>query len=450
MRIKTITYIGLILFHVVVGLLFFLLPVLAKLYGLLVLAVSVFAIVKNKNRNQEVLFASAYLISIEVLLRMHNGVFLNEQGKYGVLAFMFLGMYYSGFSKNSLLYWFYILLLLPGVILATSSLSLDVDIRKAIAFNISGPVCLAFSSIYCYRRKVSFEKLNQIVVALSLPLISLLTYLFLYTPSVKDVVRGTGSNFETSGGFGPNQVSTVLGLGMFVFFALLLLYSKSKKIVMLHLFLTMLVAFRGIVTFSRGGVITGVIMILALLGVVFLYAKALVKIRVLFIGGAALIVALAIWSYSSYQTSGLIEKRYANEDARGREKDDRLGGRETIAKTELQMFFDHPLLGIGVGKNKELRKEMTGIEAASHNEITRMLAEHGALGLLAFLILLFTPIVFSIDNRQHLYLFPFLVFWLLTINHAAMRIAAPAFIYALTLLKVYTDEASIIHRKQAV
>ena len=34
------------------------------------------------------------------------------------------------------------------------------------------------------------------------------------------------------------------------------------------------------------------------------------------------------------------------------------------------------------------REEMTGIVAASHNEITRLLAEHGVFGIIAFLILL--------------------------------------------------------------
>jgi len=38
----------------------------------------------------------------------------------------------------------------------------------------------------------------------------------------------------------------------------------------------------------------------------------------------------------------LIEKRYANQDAAGREKEDRLGGREQIASTELQMFMEKP------------------------------------------------------------------------------------------------------------
>ena len=36
-----------------------------------------------------------------------------------------------------------------------------------------------------------------------------------------------------------------------------------------------------------------------------------------------------------------------------------------------------------------------------------------------------------------MYFFPFLIFWGLTINHAATRIAAPGVLYALTLLNVF-------------
>ena len=146
----------------------------------------------------------------------------------------------------------------------------------------------------------------------------------------------------------------------------------------------------------------------------------------------------------------MIENRYANKDARGREKTDRLGGRETIAKTELQMFKDNPIWGIGVGKNKEYREEMTGIVAASHNEITRLLAEHGMFGIAALLILGITPLFLYLGNKQNLFVVPFLIFWLLTINHAAMRLAAPAFVYALALLKVqFVDDTTTIPRESA-
>jgi O-antigen ligase len=85
---------------------------------------------------------------------------------------------------------------------------------------------------------------------------------------------------------------------------------------------------------------------------------------------------------------------------------------------------------------KEERKESLGQAVAAHNEISRLLSEHGLFGIFSFLILLFVPFALYINNKQHVYFFSFFLFWLLTINHAALRIAAPAFIYALMLLHV--------------
>jgi hypothetical protein len=63
------------------------------------------------------------------------------------------------------------------------------------------------------------------------------------------------------------------------------------------------------------------------------------------------------------------------------------------------------------------------------------------------LILFLTPIILFLDNKQHIFLWCFMLFWLLTINHAAMRLSAAAFVYSLTLLKVYINEESPLHRK---
>jgi O-antigen ligase len=149
------------------------------------------------------------------------------------------------------------------------------------------------------------------------------------------------------------------------------------------------------------------------------------------------LMGIGIWTYSSIQTRGLIDKRYANQDARGKEKKSQLSGREEIIESEITYFLDNPITGIGVGMGKEMREKSLGVAVASHNEITRMLAEHGLFGILGLLILFITPFVLYIHNRQHLYFLSFFIFWLLTINHAAMRTAAPAFVYALTLLSVY-------------
>lgn len=436
MKNTSLSYVHLILFHAFIGVLVFVLPFMAKIYTLSIFIFGLSYIIRSRNKNNEVLIMSAYVVGAEVLLRMTNGGILNEFGKYSVMIFMFTGIVYSGFSKKAMVYWIFFLFLIPGIIISVFALNFDTDIRKAIAFNISGPVCLGISAIYCYQRKITFDRLKTVIAALCFPLIAIAVYLFLYSPSVRDVVTGTESNFATSGGFGPNQVSTILGLGIFVFFVQLLLNSKSRFLITLNAVLVMVFAFRGIVTFSRGGVMTGVVMILLLLMVLYYQGNALAKSKIGFIMVMTFLAGIGVWGYSSIQTSGLINKRYSNQDALGRVKKSKLSGRETLIASELQMFVENPVFGVGVGRNKEIRKEETGIEAASHNEITRMVAEHGTFGLIDLMILLFTPLILFVNNRQNIFALSFLAFWLLTINHAAMRMAAPAFVYALALLSV--------------
>jgi hypothetical protein len=431
-----LSYVAAIVFHALVALIIFVIPFFSKLYALLIVLVGIIVIVKNKNKNNEVLFVSAYLVGAEVFLRMTGGNFNNEYVKFCVIGFMLIGMVYSNFSKSALIYLFFLMLLIPSILITTIYDDVGIDVKKVLFFNLSGPVCLAMCSIYAFGRKINFDGLQNLLLALGFPIFSTTVYLFLYTPNIQDVALGTQSNFETSGGFGPNQVSTILGLGMFIFFSNLILFSKSKIELLINGGLLVFISYRGIVTFSRGGIITGVVMIICLLFLLYYFsnAKGRSKFTLVFV----LTVALGIgtWMYSSFQTRGLIEKRYSNKDALGREKKDRLGGREEIMDADIALFLDNPILGVGAGLSKEKRTDQLGITIASHNEVTRLLSEHGLMGILALLIIGVTPFVFYIENKQHLYFLSFYFFWLLTINHAAMRTAAPAFVYALSLLFV--------------
>ena len=441
-------YILLILLHVVIAVLIFLVRPLSVVYAMCIPAVGLYYVIKTQNRNNEVLYVAAYIVGSEVLLRMTGGNLLYESSKYGVMVFLALGMYYSGFSKNAIPYWIYLLLLLPGVIIATETLNMQTDVRKAIAFNISGPACLGVASLYCYNRKISLSHLNGILLASALPVFSTTVYLILYTPDLKEVLIGTGSNSSTSGGFGPNQVATLLGMGMFVFFSRLLLESKTKLMFIINLIILLNITYRGLVTFSRGGMLTGFIMIIILLAYLFLKTKNYGRFNLYRILIFMSIAFFIIWGYTSIQTGGLIDKRYANKDAAGRVKESNLSGREDIWNSEIDDFLDHPVFGVGVGKALEIREEKSGGQViASHSEISRTLAEHGMMGIIALLIVLFTPIFLFLDNQQHIYMYCFVLFWLLTINHAAMRIAAPAFIYSLSLLKVYMDEEPSLNRE---
>ncbi len=440
-------YLILLLIHATLGGFLFLFPFLTKIYAVSIFCYGIFYVIKNKNRNNEVLAISAYVVGVEVFLRMTDGMIFNEYAKYSVMIFMIMGMIYTGFSKSSFIYWLFLFLLIPSIVLSVFTLDFNTDIRKAIAFNITGPVCLGISAIYCYQRKITFDRLNEVIAAFCLPLITLLVYLYLYTPSVKDVITGTQSNFETSGGFGPNQVATVLGFGIFLFFVQMLLNSSTKGMQLINGILVLFFAFRGIVTFSRGGIITGIVMTIILLIVLYFQSNLKGKSKISIIILISVVCFLGVWSYTSIQTSGLLDKRYANEDATGRKKTSKLSGREVLIETEFNMFLENPIMGIGVGKNKEYREKLTGINLATHNEITRMLAEHGLLGIIDLLLLFLTPIILYANNRQNIFALSFYIFWLLTINHAAMRLAAPAFVYALSLLKVHIIEKTPIHRQ---
>ena len=444
MNSETSQYLKFVIIHLLIGLAVFLVPPISKVYAVTIILVGFRYVILRKNANNEALYVAAYIVGAEVFLRMTQGNIFEQYAKYGVMGILIIGMFFRGFSKNAIMYWIFGLLLLPGVIYGFFTLNFETDIRKAITFNIIGPITLTVSAIYCYQRIVTFQQIKNIIDMLAYPLMSTLVYMYLYTPDIKAVVTNTQSNFETSGGFGPNQVSTILGLGIFLFFIKVILNSKTIGIRNINIFFFLFITFRGIVTFSRGGVITGFVMIIIVVILLLVFTRSQVKSKVVSLVVFGLIALSGVWAYSSIQTSGLIDKRYANKDAKGRVKESKLTGREKLIESELNMFLDNPILGIGVGKNKEYREETTGIEAASHNEITRMLAEHGMFGLFGLIILLVTPMVLYLNNKQNIFVFSFVVFWILTINHAAMRLAAPAFIYALSLLKVqFVDETAV-------
>ena len=444
MNSETSQYLKFVVIHLFVGLAIFLVPPISKVYAITIILVGFRYVILRKNANNEALYVAAYIVGAEVFLRMTQGNIFEQYAKYGVMGILIIGMFFRGFSKNAIMYWIFGLLLLPGVIYGFFTLNFETDIRKAITFNIIGPITLTVSAIYCYQRIVTFQQIKNIIDMLAYPLMATLVYMYLYTPDIKAVVTNTQSNFETSGGFGPNQVSTILGLGIFLFFIKVILNSKTIGIRNINIFFFLFITFRGIVTFSRGGVITGFVMIIIVVILLLVFTRSQGKSKVVSLVVFGLIALSGVWAYSSIQTSGLIDKRYANKDAKGRVKESKLTGREKLIESEFNMFLDNPIFGIGVGKNKEYREETTGIEAASHNEITRMLAEHGMFGLFGLIILLVTPMVLYLNNKQNIFVFSFVVFWLLTINHAAMRLAAPAFVYALSLLKVqFVDETTV-------
>ena len=437
-------YITLVLLHIIIGIGLFLFGPIAKLYFvvLLVYFTSRILLAESQDKTKEVLLACAYFAGAEVLFRMTKGNLAYEASKYLVIVFMMMGMFFKGINGKGYPYFFYLILLVPAILVASTTLSWNVNFRTNIAFVLSGPVCLGIAALFCYDRKVTHKQLLDIIMYLALPSITMTVYLFLYNPSIKDVLEGTASSAAASGGFGPNQVSTALGLGMFAIVVRLFVKSPSVVMKILNLVILGAMTFRAIVTFSRGGVFAAIIVIAAFLWTIFYRSSYKQRNQIM---GLFILFSIAIaitWTISSNQTSGMIDKRYSNQDALGRDKKDLSTGRLVLFMEEIDGFLSSPFLGIGASRVKDIRIETSGRKLPSHNEIGRLLSEHGFLGIIILLILIIKPLGYRSSNKRNYYFYAFLCFWFATINHSGMRIAAPALLYALALLNV-TDKRSI-------
>ncbi len=419
------------------------------LYMILVLLYFCWQIVTSKQKELYVLLACAYFTGAEVFFRMTKAFIFYETGKYAIMFFSVLGIFYLGFKKNAFPYVLYLVLLLPGVLVSYDSISYDTNFRTAVLFNLSGPLCLSLASIYIFGRTITLKQFLKVLDYTIYPLISMTIYIVLYSPDIREVITNTASNSAVSGGYGPNQVATVLGLGVFILLSRLIIPYKNALIQMAMMFFLGLMGYRALLTFSRGGVIVAVLMSLVFIIIVYFSTSLKNKAKITLKMTGIILVTLAIWTFTIFQTGGLIENRYANEDALGREKEDITTGRVDLLTTEIEAFKKSPILGVGVGQVKTYFEAELGIELPTHNEISRMLSEHGLFGIFALLVLIFAPIITKMSGRKNIYFYPFLIFWGLTIAHSSMRIAAPAFIYALCLLNIdYAPKKKpALHRK---
>jgi hypothetical protein len=415
-------------------------PLLTSVLSLGILMFGVVIIIARKNEHQEAVLFSAYLIGAEVLYRMTGGALLHEFTKYAVLIFLFTGLFFEREKQHiNPMFILYLLLLLVGI--SFTNVPFPESIRKAVAFNLSGPFLLGIAAMYFYNRKVSLIQLLSILFYMGLPIITMVSYLFFKTPSPQDIVFGSEANFEASGGFGPNQVSTILGIGFFILAIHVLLKKKFSGNVFLDYFLLIYVFYRILLTFSRGGLYTIIIAMAAFLFFLILFQKnKMYQLIRYFALVLALLISVSI--YTSEITGGMLENRFLNKNKQGQVSGDLTTGRAWLFAQELESFYENPFFGIGVGSSKYHRLETTGKEAATHSEMSRLLSEHGAIGLLILILLLLIPI-YQMKHQSYLaraFLSSFMIIWFLTINHSAMRVALPAFFYGLSVIQFVKKE----------
>jgi O-antigen ligase len=127
-------------------------------------------------------------------------------------------------------------------------------------------------------------------------------------------------------------------------------------------------------------------------------------------------------------TGGKLSERYAKKG---------FSNRETIAQEDLQLFVGHPILGVGPGMGKFMRKKEFNSGGAAHTEFTRLLSEHGMLGVIALLALVGTAsyrIMARGTSQEKALRATAIAYSFLFMAVTAMRVALPGFVFGLAFI----------------
>ena len=396
MFLKKYTFQILILLHVLIGALAISRPFVLVFSSLLLLGF--FEIISSKNKPNQAIYWCAYAMSAEVLFRIAGGAIFHEYIKYLCILFLIVGIVSQKLkNRNSTGYIIYTLLLLISIIFAQQD-SFNA-FRQEVSFNLSGPILLGIASIYLYKKVFSIIQILELLKIALLPIISILVYLLLHTTSISEISFVSAANFESTGGFGPNQVSTILGFGIFIFLVLLIYKKKFTNFLILDFLIFGFLIYRELLTFSRGGLIAG---IFAAIIVIYFYLKSKPNFIVNFIKISIItfVFGFAIFNYTSNQTNNILSYRYQGKDTFGYDKEDLSSGRIGFFKNELEIFLDNPFFGAGVGGSKYVREKTSYHKGSTHNELTRMMSEHGLIGVFLLIFLITTPLKHVFKNRK--------------------------------------------------
>ncbi len=413
--------------------------VIAMGYSYAIIVLGIVFVIAKSNENEEVLLWTAYLVGSEVFLRMTGGLFFYEITKYIIILLVFLGLFVEKKKHNlSPIYIFYLFLLLIGIIF--TNIPVFASLRKQIAFNLSGPFLLGISALYFYKRTISKEQLLNALYYSFLPITAMISYIYFKTPDLSEIRFGGVANSTTSGGFGPNQVATIIGFSIFISVVFLYVKKRITGFLIFDILILIYFTYRGFLTFSRGGIMAAGIAILFF--TLFMILGSENKLAKFFKYSTILLIMLiGIFLYTSNVTGGMLENRYTNKNARGIVKKDVSAGRVALFQAQLEGFYENPLFGIGVGGTKYF-SSANRVGITSHDEIGRLISEHGLVGVFILFLLFFTPlpIIFGQDYLARAFLIAFYLFWFLTINHSAMRVAFPGWIYGLSLIQLIDTE----------
>lgn len=364
---------------------------------------------------------AAYIVGAEVFWRMSSANVPYEIAKYALSAIFLLALTRFYISPRTAgLPLLYLALLAPSTWMTVDALGFTNEARELISFNMSGPLALAVSIIFFRQCRFGWREIRSISWCLIAPIASVGSIALLGLMTADSVSFAGTSSLAASGGFGPNQVSAVLGLGATL--AIIIAVRERSGHRAGPLLLALWFLSQASLTFSRGG-LYNVVVALTLAATQYIRHS---RYRVAFAG--MLLVVGFLGAYSLVPrldafTRGQLYERYQDLDTTNRLE---------YAALDVEIFFRHLPFGVGPGVAATLRDPYFPV--AAHTEYSRALAEHGIAGALALACLLAVGLrslnqADSYSTRAWVLLT--LGWALVEMAHSATRVAAVPFLFGI-------------------
>lgn len=384
-------------------------------HALATLAIA-FSSVSRSRKPETAVYAMGYIVAAEPLWRASHASIFWESGKYAIAALALLALGRLGplrrADKTPLLYFS---ALLPSLLV------LPQFDRQDISFNLSGPFALAMCTMFLSTIPIPSRVLGRALVVTLAPIFGLAAIATFSTVTTEHI--DFFNSKVASAGLGPNQASSILGLGGLLAFLHLFIEKGRLSLRWVIAGIGIWCTVQGALTFSRGGIATaaGAIAAASFFLLQDRRSRSALILRVaLVLGLAAYAIVPAVDSF----TGGALLKRFSSAD---------LTGRDRIIEADLIAFRENPILGVGPGQSESYHV-LTFRYSAAHTEYSRLLAEHGSFGFFALLLLGWMSlrrITRRAPAAAKALTAAFTVWALLSMFHAAMRLAAVAFVFAL-------------------
>lgn len=365
---------------------------------------------------ESVLYVMGYLVASEPLWRVGRAMVFYESAKYALASLSVLAVLRYGLGRRSdKIAMLYFALLLPSI------LAMETFDRRQIAFNLSGPFSLAMCTLFLSTQRISARVLGKLLLVTLGPIVGLAAVATFSTITTENIDFYVSK--VAAGGVGNNQASSIFGLGLVLMFLFLFLGRHSPAMRWLATAVGVWCGAQAALTFSRGGVATAIGAITAA-GFYLLRDRRTRSALLLRTGLLVLLAGYVVVPELDALTGGALTSRFSSRH---------LTGRDRIIEADIMAFRENPILGVGPGGTKKYHVR-TFRWSSAHTEYTRLLGEHGIFGLAALLLLLLMAVRRlrqPSSLRSKALSAAFSVWALLFMFHAAMRMAAVSFVFAL-------------------